>query len=330
MEQRRLGRTEHRSSVAVLGAAAFARCTLGEAEAGFELALSRGVNHVDIAPTYGYAEVVVGAHIAAGAGPAVRRRQERSLQPRRCPRPPGADAQPPRHRPPGPLPAPRRDEPRRPRAALGGRRGRPRRPRRGAHPLRRHHRSRSRHAPCPARGAAPLRPRHRDVPDLPAGVGRSRLPHGRRGAPGRVRRSATSASWSSRRRPAGRGATAIPTRSTLVRAADRSRRHRPRHRLRALHRRGPRVLHPGRPRPAADGARRRGGQPARSTTPPATTPWRRPRTRSSSSRCRTSSAVAEGRRPAPTVRGAASSRLRRRRRRPRPGPRCPRTRSGPG
>lgn len=65
MEQRRLGRTEHRSSVAVLGAAAFARCTLAEAEAGFELALSRGVNHVDIAPTYGHAEVVVGAHIAA-------------------------------------------------------------------------------------------------------------------------------------------------------------------------------------------------------------------------------------------------------------------------
>ena len=65
MEQRRLGRTEQRSSVAVLGAAAFARCTLGEAEAGFELALSRGINHVDIAPTYGYAEVVVGAPIAA-------------------------------------------------------------------------------------------------------------------------------------------------------------------------------------------------------------------------------------------------------------------------
>ena len=65
MEQRRLGRTEHRSSVAVLGAAAFARCTLAEAEAGFDLALSRGVNHVDIAPTYGYAEVVVGARIAA-------------------------------------------------------------------------------------------------------------------------------------------------------------------------------------------------------------------------------------------------------------------------
>jgi len=65
MEQRRLGRTDHRSAVAVLGAAAFARCTLGEAEAGFELALSRGVNHVDIAPTYGHAEVVVGAHIAA-------------------------------------------------------------------------------------------------------------------------------------------------------------------------------------------------------------------------------------------------------------------------
>ena len=42
MEQRRLGRTEHRSSVAVLGGAAFWGCTPEEAEAGFHLALSRG------------------------------------------------------------------------------------------------------------------------------------------------------------------------------------------------------------------------------------------------------------------------------------------------
>jgi aryl-alcohol dehydrogenase-like predicted oxidoreductase len=65
MEQRRLGRTEHRSSVAVLGGAAFWGCTPEEAEAGFHLALSRGVNHLDIAPSYGHAEVVVGPHIPA-------------------------------------------------------------------------------------------------------------------------------------------------------------------------------------------------------------------------------------------------------------------------
>ena len=65
MEQRRLGRTEHRSSVAVLGAAAFWGCTAEEAEAGFHLALSRGVNHLDIAPSYGHAEVVVGPHVTA-------------------------------------------------------------------------------------------------------------------------------------------------------------------------------------------------------------------------------------------------------------------------
>jgi aryl-alcohol dehydrogenase-like predicted oxidoreductase len=65
MEERRLGRTEHRSSVAVLGGAAFWGCTPEEAEAGFHLALSRGVNHLDIAPSYGHAEVVVGPHVPA-------------------------------------------------------------------------------------------------------------------------------------------------------------------------------------------------------------------------------------------------------------------------
>ena len=91
-------------------------------------------------------------------------------------------------RPPRPLPAPRRHRPRRPRAA--GRR----RPRSS---------SRARDEGLtrfvgitghdlgtprgPARGAAPLRPGHRDVPRLPAGLGRSGLPRRRRGAAGRVR-----------------------------------------------------------------------------------------------------------------------------------------------
>jgi aryl-alcohol dehydrogenase-like predicted oxidoreductase len=65
MERRRLGRTGHHSSVAVLGGAAFWRSTPAEAEAGFQLALRRGVNHLDIAPAYGDAEVVVGPLVPA-------------------------------------------------------------------------------------------------------------------------------------------------------------------------------------------------------------------------------------------------------------------------
>ena len=63
METRRLGRTGHHSSVAILGGAAFARATSAEARAGLELALTRGVNHLDIAPRYGDAEIVVGDHL---------------------------------------------------------------------------------------------------------------------------------------------------------------------------------------------------------------------------------------------------------------------------
>lgn len=60
METRRLGRTGHESSVAILGGAAFARCTFEDAEVGFADALSRGVNHLDIAPRYGAAEDLLG------------------------------------------------------------------------------------------------------------------------------------------------------------------------------------------------------------------------------------------------------------------------------
>ncbi len=60
MERRRLGRTGHESAVAILGGAAFARCTSEDAEVGFADALSRGVNHLDIAPRYGAAEDLIG------------------------------------------------------------------------------------------------------------------------------------------------------------------------------------------------------------------------------------------------------------------------------
>jgi aryl-alcohol dehydrogenase-like predicted oxidoreductase len=60
MQRRRLGRTEHLSSIAVLGGAAFWQATPADARAAFDHALARGVNHLDIAPQYGIAEQVVG------------------------------------------------------------------------------------------------------------------------------------------------------------------------------------------------------------------------------------------------------------------------------
>ena len=63
METRRLGRTNHRSSLAILGGAAFAVSTPEQAEAPFHDAIDRGVNHLDIAPRYGDAELALGPHI---------------------------------------------------------------------------------------------------------------------------------------------------------------------------------------------------------------------------------------------------------------------------
>ena len=65
MERRRLGRTGHESSVAVLGGAACWAATVDEAGQWLQLALDHGVNHLDIAPQYGAAESVVGPHLAA-------------------------------------------------------------------------------------------------------------------------------------------------------------------------------------------------------------------------------------------------------------------------
>jgi aryl-alcohol dehydrogenase-like predicted oxidoreductase len=62
---RPLGRTGHRSSVLAFGGAAFWTDT-DEARAGAALedALGRGVNHVDVAPSYGEAERVLGPSVA--------------------------------------------------------------------------------------------------------------------------------------------------------------------------------------------------------------------------------------------------------------------------
>jgi len=63
MEYRRLGRTGHLSSVAILGCCAFGD---GDVEATGETltrALEAGVNHLDVAPSYGDAELALGPHL---------------------------------------------------------------------------------------------------------------------------------------------------------------------------------------------------------------------------------------------------------------------------
>ncbi len=60
MQQRRLGRTGHRSSVAVLGAAALGDADPETAAAVFAGALEAGVNHLDVAPRYGRAQELLG------------------------------------------------------------------------------------------------------------------------------------------------------------------------------------------------------------------------------------------------------------------------------
>ncbi|MDA8292964.1 MAG: aldo/keto reductase [Actinomycetota bacterium] len=60
LERRRLGRTEHDSSVAVLGCAAFSSSSPDEVAVAVATALDAGVNHLDVAPSYGEAELLLG------------------------------------------------------------------------------------------------------------------------------------------------------------------------------------------------------------------------------------------------------------------------------
>lgn len=54
------GRTGHRSTRVVFGAAALARVTQSDADRALELLLERGVNHIDTAASYGDAELRIG------------------------------------------------------------------------------------------------------------------------------------------------------------------------------------------------------------------------------------------------------------------------------
>lgn len=60
MEQRRLGRTGHMSSVVIFGAAAFWQIDQQTADEALDRALAYGVNHIDVAPQYGLGEERVG------------------------------------------------------------------------------------------------------------------------------------------------------------------------------------------------------------------------------------------------------------------------------
>ena len=60
METRRFGRTGHMSTVAIFGGAAFSQVSQKEADKAMELIIEAGVNHIDIARSYGEAELRVG------------------------------------------------------------------------------------------------------------------------------------------------------------------------------------------------------------------------------------------------------------------------------
>jgi aryl-alcohol dehydrogenase-like predicted oxidoreductase len=60
MEKRRFGRTEQMSTVAIFGAAAFYDVTQASADNAMEQVIEAGVNHIDVAPSYGQAEERLG------------------------------------------------------------------------------------------------------------------------------------------------------------------------------------------------------------------------------------------------------------------------------
>lgn len=60
METRRFGRTGHMSTIAIFGAAAFFEISQEEADRVMEQVIAAGINHIDVAPGYGQAEIRIG------------------------------------------------------------------------------------------------------------------------------------------------------------------------------------------------------------------------------------------------------------------------------
>ena len=64
METRRFGRTGHNSTVAIFGAFAVSQATQTEADTIMEGVIAAGINHIDVAPSYGHAEQRLGPWMA--------------------------------------------------------------------------------------------------------------------------------------------------------------------------------------------------------------------------------------------------------------------------
>jgi len=60
MQTRRFGRTNHASTIIIFGTAALGKVSQAEADRAMELMMAHGVNHIDIAPSYGEAELRLG------------------------------------------------------------------------------------------------------------------------------------------------------------------------------------------------------------------------------------------------------------------------------
>lgn len=60
MEKRKFGRTGHLSTIAIFGAAAFGEIEQKDADTIMEMIIEAGVNHIDVAPSYGQAEQRIG------------------------------------------------------------------------------------------------------------------------------------------------------------------------------------------------------------------------------------------------------------------------------
>jgi len=60
METRRFGRTGHMSTIAIFGAAAFSKISQADADQVMEMITEAGINHIDVAPSYGQAEERIG------------------------------------------------------------------------------------------------------------------------------------------------------------------------------------------------------------------------------------------------------------------------------
>jgi aryl-alcohol dehydrogenase-like predicted oxidoreductase len=60
MQTRRFGRSGHMSTIAIFGAAAFWEISQKDADKVMEQVIEAGINHLDVAPSYGQAEIRIG------------------------------------------------------------------------------------------------------------------------------------------------------------------------------------------------------------------------------------------------------------------------------